>query len=217
MATLAAAPRARRSHGTDTIVSTPGAASRAAGPLESRSRPSSCRQPCGATRESSPTWGRSSRVTSPHTGRSPNDKFVVREPDIERRRRLGQGQPAAVARAFRRCCSPTCGSTSTRARSCSCRTSTAAPIRRTGSRCATCRPNAWHMAFVRNMFIRPELSRPPDVRAELHGAARAGDAGRSGAPRHADRHVHRAQLRASARSSSAARATPASSRSRCSR
>ena len=53
-------------------------------------------------------------------------------------------------------------------------------------------PNAWHMAFVRNMFIRPEHHRAADVRSELHGAARAGVPGRS----------RRSTARAPARSSS---------------
>ena len=48
------------------------------GPLEPRSPPSSSRPPSAAARASSPTWARSSPSPRPHTGRSPNDKFVVR-------------------------------------------------------------------------------------------------------------------------------------------
>ena len=47
-------------------------------------------------------------VTTPHTGRSPNDKFVVQESRVRERRRLGQGQPAASPRRTSTRCSPTC-------------------------------------------------------------------------------------------------------------
>jgi len=99
-------------------------------------------------------------VTSPHTGRSPNDKFVVREPASENdvdwgkvnqslpvekyerlladvRRHLNEARQLFVQDLY-------CG---------------ADPGYRLSVRYVS--PNAWHMAFVRNMFIRPELSDLP--------------------------------------------------------
>ena len=76
--------------------------------------------------------------------------------------------------------------------------------------CATCRRTrgTWRScATCSSARERRELA---DVRAELHRAARAGVPGGSRAARHAHRHVHRARTSPSARSSSAARATPAS-------
>jgi phosphoenolpyruvate carboxykinase (ATP) len=99
-------------------------------------------------------------VTSPHTGRSPNDKFVVRDPSIESDVDWGKvNQPMStekyqvllddVRTYLNR--SPElfvedlyCG---------------ADPSYRLSVRYVS--PNAWHMAFVRNMFIRPELSDLP--------------------------------------------------------
>jgi phosphoenolpyruvate carboxykinase (ATP) len=99
-------------------------------------------------------------VTSPHTGRSPNDKFVVREPTSERDVDWGKvNQPLALdnyqlllkdVRSYLND-SPElfvedlyCG---------------ADPEYRLSVRYVS--PNAWHMAFVRNMFIRPEHSDLP--------------------------------------------------------
>ncbi|HEY0971977.1 MAG TPA: phosphoenolpyruvate carboxykinase (ATP) [Gemmatimonadales bacterium] len=95
-------------------------------------------------------------VTAPHTGRSPNDKFVVRETSSENdvdwgkvnqpypeekfdlllddvRAYLGEQDELFVQDLF-------CG---------------ADPGHRLSVRYVT--PNAWHANFVRNMFIRPEL------------------------------------------------------------
>ena len=96
-------------------------------------------------------------VTAPHTGRSPNDKFVVREPASERDVDWGKvNQPlapehfAALTADVRAYLDGRpelfvedlyCG---------------ADPRHRLSVRYVS--PNAWHMAFVRNMFIRPELS-----------------------------------------------------------
>ena len=99
-------------------------------------------------------------VTAPHTGRSPNDKFVVKEPASEKDVDWGKvNQPLSVdkykallgdVRKYLNGLSELfvqdlyCG---------------AEPAYRLSVRYIS--PNAWHMAFVRNMFIRPELSDLP--------------------------------------------------------
>jgi phosphoenolpyruvate carboxykinase (ATP) len=99
-------------------------------------------------------------VTSPHTGRSPNDKFVVREPGTEADVDWGKvNQPIAPAhyaalkadvQAYLEGLDTLfvqdlyCG---------------ADPATRLSVRYIL--PNAWHAAFVRNMFIRPPLEELP--------------------------------------------------------
>ena len=99
-------------------------------------------------------------VTAPHTGRSPNDKFVVKEPSSDKDVDWGKvNHPLTVEKYqllledVRRYLNETpelfvedlyCG---------------ADPSYRLSVRYVS--PNAWHMAFVRNMFIRPELSDLP--------------------------------------------------------
>jgi phosphoenolpyruvate carboxykinase (ATP) len=96
-------------------------------------------------------------VTAPHTGRSPNDKFVVREPSSEGDVDWGKvNQPLAEekfellladVKEFLNAQSDLyvqdlyCG---------------ADPAYRLSVRYVS--PSAWHMAFVRNMFIRPDVS-----------------------------------------------------------
>ena len=99
-------------------------------------------------------------VTAPHTGRSPNDKFVVKEPSSEQDVDWGKvNQPMSVDQ-YKALLADVrehlngldelfvedlyCG---------------ADPAYRLSVRYIS--PNAWHMAFVRNMFIRPELSDLP--------------------------------------------------------
>jgi phosphoenolpyruvate carboxykinase (ATP) len=99
-------------------------------------------------------------VTSPHTGRSPNDKFVVREASTEGDIDWGkvnqplspehfetlladvrgylEKQPELFVQDLR------CG---------------AEPAHRLSVRYVM--PNAWHAAFVRNMFIRPDHTELP--------------------------------------------------------
>ena len=96
-------------------------------------------------------------ITAPHTGRSPNDKFVVREPDTEQHvdwgkvnqplapeqfdllladvRRYLDGRPELFIQDLY------CGSH---------------PTHRLAVRYVT--PTAWHSLFVRNMFVRPDVS-----------------------------------------------------------
>ena len=99
-------------------------------------------------------------VTSPHTGRSPNDKFVVREPSSQGdvdwgkvNQPLGEPEYATLLADVRAYLDGRdelfvedlyCG---------------ADPAHRLSVRYVS--PNAWHMAFVRNMFIRPEPSELP--------------------------------------------------------
>jgi phosphoenolpyruvate carboxykinase (ATP) len=121
-------------------------------------------------------------VTTPHTGRSPNDKFVVKEPTSERdvdwgkvnqpmspdkyqlllgdvRKYLNDREELFVEDLY-------CG---------------ADPAYRLSVRYVS--PNAWHMAFVRNMFIRPELTDLPTFDPNftvLHAPEMQADAARHG-------------------------------------
>jgi phosphoenolpyruvate carboxykinase (ATP) len=99
-------------------------------------------------------------VTAPHTGRSPDDKFVVKEPSSERDVNWGKiNQPISTDKYqlllgdVRNYLNDSdelfvedlyCG---------------ADPDYRLSVRYVS--PNAWHMAFARNMFIRPERSDLP--------------------------------------------------------
>ncbi len=96
-------------------------------------------------------------VTTPHTGRSPNDKFVVREPASENDVDWGKVNQPFSSESYATLIAEVreyldsrdelfvqdlyCG---------------ADPAYRLSVRYVS--PNAWHMAFVRNMFIRPELA-----------------------------------------------------------
>ncbi|MDP9203200.1 MAG: phosphoenolpyruvate carboxykinase (ATP) [Gemmatimonadota bacterium] len=99
-------------------------------------------------------------VTTPHTGRSPNDKFVVKDPTSEKDVDWGNvNQPISTEKYqlllndMHRYLNDSrelfvedlyCG---------------ADQSYRLSVRYVS--PNAWHMAFVRNMFIRPELTDLP--------------------------------------------------------
>ncbi len=99
-------------------------------------------------------------VTTPHTGRSPNDKFVVKEPSSEKDVDWGKINQPYDPEKYNRLLADVreylnereelfiedlyCG---------------ADPAYRLSVRYVS--PNAWHMAFVRNMFIRPEVTALP--------------------------------------------------------
>ncbi|MEX2180806.1 MAG: phosphoenolpyruvate carboxykinase (ATP) [Gemmatimonadaceae bacterium] len=96
-------------------------------------------------------------VTTPHTGRSPNDKFVVKEPSTEADVDWGKiNQPISTAhfevlltdvRAYLD------GRDELFVQDLYCG---ADPAYRLSCRYVT--PNAWHANFVRNMFIRPDVA-----------------------------------------------------------
>jgi len=96
-------------------------------------------------------------VTAPHTGRSPSDKFVVREPSVEKDVDWGKVNQPLAPEKFDRLLADVrryldarddlfvqdlyCGADSRY---------------RLSVRYVS--PSAWHMAFVRNMFIRPDIA-----------------------------------------------------------
>jgi phosphoenolpyruvate carboxykinase (ATP) len=96
-------------------------------------------------------------VTAPHTGRSPNDKFVVRDPSTEKDVDWGKVNQPFPAQKFDQLLSDVKEHLDGRAELfvqdlyCG-----ADPRFRLSVRYVS--PSAWHMAFVRNMFIRPDLA-----------------------------------------------------------
>jgi phosphoenolpyruvate carboxykinase (ATP) len=98
--------------------------------------------------------------TAPHTGRSPNDKFVVKEPSTEADVDWGKvNQPIspdhfATLRADVQQYLDGRDELFVQDLYCG-----ADPTYRLAVRYVS--PNAWHMAFVRNMFIRPDASELP--------------------------------------------------------
>jgi phosphoenolpyruvate carboxykinase (ATP) len=96
-------------------------------------------------------------VTSPHTGRSPKDKFLVREPSTEKDIDWGTvNQPMTPAHWDALLADVQTyldGQSDLYVQDLYCG---ADPKYRLSARFVS--PNAWHMAFVRNMFIRPELA-----------------------------------------------------------
>jgi phosphoenolpyruvate carboxykinase (ATP) len=103
-------------------------------------------------------------VTKPHTGRSPNDKFVVKEPSTEADVDWGKvNQPItpehfATLRADVQTYLSAQPDLFVQDLYCG-----ADPKYRLSVRYVS--PNAWHMAFVRNMFVRPELAALKDFAA----------------------------------------------------
>jgi len=94
-------------------------------------------------------------VTAPHTGRSPNDKFVVREPSSEPDVDWGKVNQPIGEDKFELLLGDVRGYLDARdelfVEDLFCG---ADPAHQLAVRYVT--PNAWHAAFVRNMFIRPD-------------------------------------------------------------
>ncbi len=121
-------------------------------------------------------------VTTPFTGRSPKDKFVVREPGSEANVDWGAiNQPIspehfAVLLADVKAYLDTQGELFVQDLYCG-----ADPAHRLSVRYVT--PNAWHASFVRNMFIRPDVSDLPTFAANfsvLHAPEFKGNPARHG-------------------------------------
>ena len=99
-------------------------------------------------------------VTSPHTGRSPNDKFVVKESSSEADVDWGKvNQPISPGKyqlliADVRAYLDNQDELFVEDLYCGADAKYRLSVRYVS-------PNAWHMAFVRNMFIRPDLSELP--------------------------------------------------------
>ncbi len=95
-------------------------------------------------------------ITTPHTGRSPNDKFVVKESATEKDVDWGKvNQPISEAhfeKLLGEVQTHLNGQTELFIQDLYCG---ADPSYRLSCRYVT--PNAWHANFVRNMFIRPEI------------------------------------------------------------
>ena len=94
-------------------------------------------------------------VTAPHTGRSPDDKFIVRRPETEADIDWGTVNRPMDPKHFDALVADVQAYLSTRdelfVQDLYCG---ADPAYRLSVRYVS--PSAWHMAFVRNMFIRPE-------------------------------------------------------------
>lgn len=99
-------------------------------------------------------------VTTPHTGRSPKDKFVVRDPATEKDVDWGKVNQPMSAEKYNlllddvRAYLNRAPELFVEDLYCGAEASYRLSVRYVS-------PNAWHMAFVRNMFIRPELSDLP--------------------------------------------------------
>jgi phosphoenolpyruvate carboxykinase (ATP) len=121
-------------------------------------------------------------VTTPHTGRSPKDKFLVREPSSEHDVDWGAvNQPMSEAQ-FDVLLGDVRGYLDARdelfVQDLYCG---ADPAYRLSCRYVT--PNAWHANFVRNMFIRPELAELAEFAPNftiLHAPEYQGDPARHG-------------------------------------
>jgi phosphoenolpyruvate carboxykinase (ATP) len=99
-------------------------------------------------------------VTSPHTGRSPNDKFIVREPSSADQVWWGHTNQPLETDAFERLLGDVRAHLDARELYVRDLFAGADPQYRVPVRFIT--PSAWHTLFVHNMFLRPSAS---DLRA----------------------------------------------------
>ncbi|HEU5261872.1 MAG TPA: phosphoenolpyruvate carboxykinase [Gemmatimonadales bacterium] len=95
-------------------------------------------------------------VTTPHTGRSPNDKFIVREPTSEGDVWWGRVNQPLAPEHFERLHADAVRHLSGQELFVRDLFAGADPNHRLGIRFVT--PNAWHALFVYNMFLRPTAS-----------------------------------------------------------
>jgi phosphoenolpyruvate carboxykinase (ATP) len=119
-------------------------------------------------------------ITSPHTGRSPKDKFVVEEPGGSERI-WWEKNPRLEPAAFERLHEDVRGYLDAREVFVQDLFGGADPAYRIPVRFVT--PNAWHALFVRNMFIRampPELAQFRPGFTVLHAPDFQADPGRHG-------------------------------------
>jgi phosphoenolpyruvate carboxykinase (ATP) len=99
-------------------------------------------------------------VTTPHTGRSPNDKFFVREPSSAQQLWWGKANQPLDPPMFDQLLEDVKAHLNSRELYVRDLFAGADPVYRVPVRFIT--PNAWHTLFVYNMFLRPSF---PDLRA----------------------------------------------------
>src|SRR5437879_2588355 len=95
-------------------------------------------------------------VTAPHTGRSPNDKFIVREPASADEMWWNRGNQPLEADAFERLKASLLAHLAEQELFVRDLFAGADVEHRFGLRFVT--PNAWHALFVYNMFLRPSAA-----------------------------------------------------------
>jgi phosphoenolpyruvate carboxykinase (ATP) len=100
--------------------------------------------------------GAFSAVTTPHTGRSPNDKFIVREPSSAGAIAWGRVNQPLELDAYTRLKAAVADHLGGQELFVRDLFAGADPNHRLGLRFVT--PNAWHTLFVYNMFLRPTAS-----------------------------------------------------------
>jgi phosphoenolpyruvate carboxykinase (ATP) len=107
--------------------------------------------------------------TGKHTGRSPKDKFFVKEPGSESHIDWGDtNRPIDAARSSTRCSSASAITWPAKRSSRS--TPTSAPTRATACRCASSPTYAWQSLFAQDLFIRRRRDRR--LQARVHRARR---------------------------------------------